>query len=347
MIAAKVALRCDASAEIGGGHVMRCLALAEALLARGCGVLFVVRAGTGKTVPALSRLGLGDIVEIDGEARSAVAAIRARWPSGADLVVVDSYATDAAYEAALRGAGRKIMVIEDLASRRHDCDLLLDQTFGRQATAYAPLVPAPARVLAGSDYALLRGEFAALRPEALRRRRRSPACDRILITMGLTDVGGITLRTTSAAAAASEARSFDVVLGAGASSLGPLEAMAKSDPRIRIHVDPADLGRLMLQADIGIGALGTMTWERCCLGLPSIGVALVENQRATAAAVDAAKAALVIPDVVEVEEKLPQMLKRLSGDPALRRNLSRNAAAIVDGQGSLRVAEAMLQIASA
>jgi UDP-2,4-diacetamido-2,4,6-trideoxy-beta-L-altropyranose hydrolase len=340
----KVALRCDASAGIGGGHVMRCLALAEALESQGCGLVFLVRAGTGEAAPALSRFQRGHVAVIEGGASSAIAAIRAHWPSGADWAVVDNYAIDAAYEAALRASARRIMAIEDLADRGHDCDLLLDQTFGRRADAYAGRVPASARVLAGSDYALLRAEFAALRPQASKRRRESLGAERILIAMGLTDLSGITLRVARAALAASPSARFEIVLGAKAQSLAPLESMAESDGRLRIHVDPTDLGRLLLDADIGIGALGTMTWERCCLGLPSIGIALVDNQRAIAEEIGKAKAALVIRDAAELEARLPELLGRLSSDAALRHSLSRNAAAIVDGQGSRRVARAMLEM---
>jgi spore coat polysaccharide biosynthesis predicted glycosyltransferase SpsG len=191
---------------------------------------------------------------------------------------------------------------------------------------------------------LLRAEFATLRPQASKRRRESLAAERILIAMGLTDLGSITLRVVKAAAAASPAMSFDIVLGAGAKSLEPLEAMAREDARIHIHVDPEDLARLMLEADIGIGALGTMTWERCCLGLASIGIVLADNQRAIAEEVDRAAAVLIIRDAAQLEARLPELLDRLSSDAALRHSLSRNAAAIVDGQGSRRVARAMLEM---
>ena len=339
----RVALRCDASPAIGGGHVMRCLALAEALSACGCGLLLLVRPGTSEVAPALSRFHSCDVRIIEGRAASAVSAIAAHWPSGADLVIVDSYASDAEYETALRSAGRKIMVVDDLANRKHDCDLLLDQTCGRQGAAYGGLVPARARVLAGSRYALLRAEFAALRHEASRRREECPSVDRVLIAMGLTDVGGGTLSIARAALATGLAMRFDVVVGAKADSLAPLEALARKHSSVHTHVDPADLGRLMLEADIGIGALGMMTLERCCLGLPSIGVVLADNQRATAEEIDRAEAALVIRDTAELDALLPQMLRQLTSDPPLRLRLSRNALSLVDGQGSQRVAEAILE----
>ncbi len=342
----KVALRCDASPKIGGGHVMRCLALAEALAGQGFELLFLVRWGTGEAAPALSRFRSGDVSVIGGGAASAAVAIRARWPSGADLIVVDSYAIGADEEGALRSVGRKIMAIDDLADRRHDCDLLLDQNCGRVEQDYAGLVPSGTRLLAGSRYALLRAEFTALREKALARRQESPAAKGILIAMGLTDLGGITLRVVAAALAASAQSRLDVVLGAKAESLAPLAMVAQRDARIRLHVDPENLARLMLAADIGIGALGTMTWERCCLGLPSVGVVLAENQRGIAEEVAKAEAALVIPDAGEIEALLPEMLAQLSADAALRSRLSRNAIALVDGQGSRRVAEAILDTVS-
>ena len=185
----KITFRTDASLQIGTGHVMRCLTLADALAARGAYCQFICRAHDGNLIEFIRRKGLTAHPLPAGAAlpRSPTDPTHAAWLGATqaedaeacapilaaqrpDWLIVDHYALDARWERALAPHYRKLMVIDDLADRPHSCDLLLDQTFGRDAADYRPLVPADCRLLCGSHYALLRPEFAALRPYSLQRR---------------------------------------------------------------------------------------------------------------------------------------------------------------------------------
>ena len=184
----RVAIRFDASRTLGGGHAVRCLALADRLAARGADVLLLTNVEARDMVPALTQRHRWRSVEPGGAA--ACAALQSVWPDGADLAIVDHYGWAAAEERLLRPGVRQLAVIDDLANRVHACDLLVDQNAGRIEGDYAGLVGPGVPLLVGSRYALLRPAFAALRNEALARRaKRVSACSdappRVLVSAGL------------------------------------------------------------------------------------------------------------------------------------------------------------------
>lgn len=335
--AMKVVFRCDAAPAIGGGHVMRCLTLAGELTRRGAAVCFAVNEEAARYVPSLQRAGY----PTDAIAYFAEVSSFGEQQVDFDVVICDSYDIDEAFERPLRQWAKKIVVIDDLANRRHDCDLLVDATFGRSAADYRNLIPPNAEVLAGARYALLRPEFGALREESLARRANGGGVERILVSLGLTDLGGITARVVAALLDQSLRAKINVVIGPNAPSRNALEAMGARDHRVVLHIDPPNMARLMVDADLAIGAGGTTTWERCCLGLPTVLLILADNQRLVAQKLEEAGALLATrgtpePDLFDLVEKV-RALVEVEG-MALRREMSAAAAAITDGCGSKRVA---------
>lgn len=315
----------DSGKEIGGGHVMRCLTLARVLAGRGWRAAFAVGPAGRRLVQTFGWDGI---------------AIGDRVDSPAEVVVLDNYGLDAAVETPLRAAGRRMVVIDDLADRPHDCDLLIDAGFGRVADDYAALAPG-APVLAGPAYALLRPGFAAARAPSLSRRDGRPV-ERALVSLGLTDLGGVTARVVEALLPELGDVELDVVVGAGAASLMGLRRLVEGDRRLRLHVDVTDIAALMGGSDVAVGAGGSTTWERACLGLPSLSLILADNQRAMARAFDAAGLALAVE--AAAADFTPALLagwRRLIADGALRMELSRRSAAICDGLGAERAADAV------
>lgn len=313
---------------------MRCLTLADELSRGAVVVAFAVNRDATRYAPALERVRY-KLHRMDNFAN--LAAIVER-EGVVDVVVFDSYDIDEWLERPLRRRAKKIVVIDDLANRRHDCDLLVDTTFGRDASDYRDLVPPDAKILAGAKYALLRPEFAAQREESLARRKKGGGVERILVSLGLTDIGGITARVVAALLAGPLQAKIDVVVGPDAPSRSALEDMGARDKRLVLHVDPPDMARLMVEADLAIGAGGTTTWERCCLGLPTIVLVLASNQKLIARNLEEAGAVLVtcgagVPELAELVEKVQDMIDR----PAIFCAMSTAAAAIVDGRGAERV----------
>ena len=321
--------RADASAEIGGGHVMRCLALAEALEATGgWACRFATRPATGAMIPSM-----GASIELTGAPEDEPAALA----GGCDLLVVDHHGRDAAFERACRPQARRIMAIDDLADRRHDCDILLDQTAGRRAADYAGLVPPSCRLLMGSSHALLRPQFRAARAGALERRGHGGPVRRILVSLGASDPEDATSRVLDGIAASGVEAAIDVVLGAGAPHLAAVRERLAGLPQAAVlHHAVSNMAALMADADMAIGAAGTTSWERCCLGLPSLTVITADNQRDVAAALEDAGAARLVgaADIADA-------VATLAGDADARAAMAISAAGLCDGRGLDRVVLAL------
>jgi UDP-2,4-diacetamido-2,4,6-trideoxy-beta-L-altropyranose hydrolase len=259
-----------------------------------------------------------------------------------DGVVFDHYGLSEADHRAI-SRGRPVLVVDDLANRPLGADIVVDAGPARKAEDYLGITPETSRLLLGPLFAAVRPEFAALREPALA--WRGEPVQRVLISMGLTDVGGITSRIVELIRPRATDLGLDIVLGAAAPSLPGLTKVARRDTRLLLHVDTPHMARLTAEADIGIGAPGSTTWERCVLGLPSILVILADNQRAAAQAMADRGAALVLdPTRPDFEASFDRNLWRLLRDADLRRDLARRSAEICDGLGAGRTAEAFLRL---
>lgn len=326
----------DAGAAIGGGHVLRSLTLAQALAARGAEPLFL---GPPDMVPVL------DGFAPDTPRIPSINLVEAARAQTFDAVVIDHYGLSATDHAAV-ARGRPTLVIDDLADRPLAADLVLDSGPARKAADYLGLAPETARLLLGPAFAPVRPEFAALRATALA--WRGEPVQRILISFGLTDLGGITARLVERIRPRATEIGLDIVLGPDAPSLPGLAKVARRDTRLALHVATPHMARLTAEADIAVGAPGSSTWERCVLGLPSITVILAENQRPAAKALADLEAALVLdPADPGFEAAFDHALWRLLRDADLRRRLAANSATICDGEGAGRVADAFLTIITA
>jgi UDP-2,4-diacetamido-2,4,6-trideoxy-beta-L-altropyranose hydrolase len=335
----------DAGPRVGGGHVMRCLTLARALTDRGAECAFVESRAAAPILrrfgwPAQTMLAISDAEDLPGLVTYAQDfAVRFE----ADLIVVDHYQAAAAEETAMRGLHRLIAVVDDLADRRHVCDLLVDPGFGRHRADYLGLVRATCVTLIGPASALVRPEFALARPRALMRRASHGPVRRALISFGLTDVGGITRRAVAALLPGSGDIRLDVVLGGAAPGLEDLRALADTDRRIHLHVNTQEMVTLTADCDIAVGAGGSSVWERACLGLPTITAILADNQAAMAARLADAGATLALDARAPTfEAELLAAWDQLIEDANLRWRLSQRSSEICDGRGAERVADAML-----
>ena len=361
-----VVFRVDASLEIGIGHVMRCLTLADALRENGAECLFVCRLHQGNLVEAIQSRGFNTealplgfcSIELSGDAAQehqgwlgdswkhdaiqTLACISDRRP---DWIVVDHYAIGAQWEREISVGSRRVMVIDDLANRRHDCDLLLDQNLGRCEESYRNLLHDECQVLAGPQFALLRKEFSKIRESSLSRRQK-PKLDRLLIAMGGVDKNNATGTILDAISKSSISHECQiiVVLGKHSPWIDQVRSIAMSMPwQVDIHVDTPDIAGLMAQSDFAIGGAGSTSWERCCLGLPAIQVVLASNQREIAVALQAARAAVTV-EYSELASNIVMVLDSIFTNPSLIKQMSSSAAVITSGHGALRVSEYMSKV---
>jgi UDP-2,4-diacetamido-2,4,6-trideoxy-beta-L-altropyranose hydrolase len=274
----KVVLRCDAADHIGAGHVMRCITLADALANHGWNCEFATRAATLETVPALSQSRHG-IRLLTGDPKVEIAGLCEEMPEGCDLIVFDHYHRDIEDERTTRNWARRIMVIDDSPIRPHECDILLDQTFGRDEGSYRSLVPTKCKLLTGSKYILLRPQFAAAR-EARRIETNSRKKHfNVLVSLGYTDPLNLTERALEGIRLCGKPLTADVILGGSAPNLSQVRYFAEQMAlNVKLHTDVQDVAGLMRKADLAIGGSGSSSWERCCLGLPTLTVVTAQNQ---------------------------------------------------------------------
>ena len=331
----------DAGPTVGGGHVMRSLTLARALEALGATSTFVTPPAVGHVLAAFAP-DMAQVLAAYTEARDLAKAAEA---AAFDAVVFDHYGLT---EREHRGMsqGWPVLVIDDLADRPLGADLLLDSGPARRTGDYDGLLPDEARLLLGPSYAPVRPEFAGLREAALA--WRGEPVGRLLVALGLTDVGGITGRVVERLRPRIGEIGLDIVLGADAPSLPGLTKVARRDPRLALHVDTPHMARLTAEADIAVGAAGSSTWERCTLGLPRALVILADNQRPSALALAERGAALVVDAAApDFDAGFDRVLRRLLTDAGLRRELAAKSAEICDGLGAPRAAEAFLELIAA
>lgn len=326
----------DAGPLVGGGHVMRALTLAQALQAQGATCSFsgppAMAAILDAYAPDMARIDAADLARTSTQADF-------------DALVFDHYGLGESDHRAL-ARGRPVLVVDDLADRSLGADIVVDAGPARRAADYLGLTPDDARLLLGPGFAAVRPEFAALREPALA--WRGEPVQRILIAMGLTDVDGITARVVERVRPRLNDTGIDIVIGAETPSYPGLLKIARRDPRILLHVDTPHMARLTAEADIGIGAPGSSTWERCVLGLPSVLVVLAENQRPAARAMAELGAALVV-DVADAdfETAFDRALMKLLRDAETRREMAARSAGVCDGLGAGRTAEILLKLIAA
>ncbi len=323
----RVLFVCAAGPSVGGGHVMRSLTLARALEARGAGCAFQATPEVTKVLDAFAP----DMA-------------RAQTDEGFDALVFDNYALAADDHRAI-AKGRPTLVIDDLADRPLAADLVLDAGPARRAEDYAGLAPQNAKLLLGPNYAPVRPAFPALRDAALARRAERPPVRRILVSLGLTDVGGITSKVVDLLRPIANDVKLDLVLGGGAPSLPALWALAADDPRLELHVDTQHMPELVFDADLAIGAGGSTTWERCVLALPALTLILADNQIAAARALEAAGVTPCLDvEAPDFEAAFVEAVRDLLVSAERRAALSAASATVCDGLGADRVAEAFLAL---
>lgn len=361
----KVVFRADASIQIGTGHVMRCLTLANVLHEQGAVCTFICREHAGHLIDhirtqghAVHVLALSDIDEQGRQPFSSLA--HSAWLDATqeqdieacspilehlqpDWLVVDHYALDAHWERALKDYCRHVLVIDDLADRPHECDVLLDQNLGSKVEDYQGLIPTKCMVLIGPEYALLRPEFAALREYSLARRQR-PQLKHLLITMGGVDAPNGTGQVLDALrlSCLSVGCRITVVMGSAAPHLAAVRAQAASLPwATDVCVDVRDMAHLMAESDLCIGAAGGTSWERCCLGLPTIMVVLADNQQANALALVDAGAAILVTQTGNGTD-LPDALAAVIEVSGAIRRMSDAACRVTSGVGRVHVTDVLM-----
>jgi UDP-2,4-diacetamido-2,4,6-trideoxy-beta-L-altropyranose hydrolase len=257
---------------------------------------------------------------------------------------VDHYALDSEWERGMRPYVSRIMVIDDVANRRHDCDVLLDQNLRQDShLRYQGLVPGHCQQFLGPRYALLRPEFRATR---FRLRPRDGRIRRILVFFGGMDPSNQTAKALEAIRLlARPETAVDVVVGQNNPHRKALQAFCESQLNLSFHCQVSNMAELMSTADLGIGAAGITTWERCFLGLPCITVAIASNQQELLENVAAAGCVVNLGWSESVSaQQIRDAVAALLEDPARVRAMTRSCLEMVGcGQGQHELVRQILR----
>ncbi|PMK67551.1 UDP-2,4-diacetamido-2,4,6-trideoxy-beta-L-altropyranose hydrolase [Vibrio breoganii] len=338
--------RVDASVYIGSGHVMRCLVLAKALREEGYSILFTCLPQKGDMIGYIAQQGFDVIsltptqnVSIPESTEDYVAWLQ-RTPledacdflsfvDDADWVITDHYAIDKQWHKKIRGSLHcQIISIDDLM-REHDADVIIDQTLNRLAADYH----SNRLVLAGTQYALLRDEFSNLRKQASK--RVCPTTNvKVLLSMGGIDAPNATLRSLKALQNQSRL-SFTVLLSVRSPNFNVVQQWCSTSKNAEHIAFSNDVAGLMLEHDVAIGAPGSTSWERACLGLPSVIIPLAENQTDICHQLVKSRASIKV-DLETIERELAPAVENLIDN---WNEYSQNNFLLCDGLGTQRVVE--------
>lgn len=361
-----VVFRADASLHIGTGHVIRCLTLADELKEKGAEIIFICRDFPGHLANIIQHKGyqvlLLSISEYH-EYKNSENTVKSHeaWLDDSmgqdaaqthlllssqghiDWLVVDHYAIDARWQQRQNVVVDKILVIDDLADRKHSCDILLDQNYYHDMTKrYTGLVPDHCQQLLGPGFSLLRKDF---REARLHVKKRDGAIRKIFVFFGGVDLSNMTGRVIEAISGLGLTDIVvDVVIGKTNPHQNNIEKLCQDAENINLHIQVQNMAEIMAGADLSIGSGGTVTWERCCLGLPAIAWPVAENQ--VELLKDSAIAGLVyVPDTDNPSvNDITQYVKTFLNSPLLCSHMSELGLAVTDGRGAIKVANLMATV---
>ncbi|MCK4102787.1 UDP-2,4-diacetamido-2,4,6-trideoxy-beta-L-altropyranose hydrolase [Acinetobacter radioresistens] len=367
--AMRIVFRVDASIQMGTGHVMRCLTLADALKKQGAECYFICREHPGNLIGLITQRGHHvdalPYIDLSQEGKlqnHTIDLAHASWLGSTqkedsslcipivealkpDWLVVDHYALDVRWEKALRLYCKKVMIIDDLADRQHDCDILIDQNYlSLYEQRYDHLVPVTTKKLLGPSFVLLRDEFSALRKKILKPTLGAEAY--FLINFG--GVGNyFLLSKVIEAINIFQQESFFIVTG-------KLEAhqflelrKAISYSKVKIVETTINIANLMSQSQYAIGACGSTVWERFCLGLNSGLIEMAENQTPLLNYLTKMNLIDNLGNVNSLTtDDILKLLQNLDLTDAKYSHRKTAIMSLIDGKGTQRVVEIILEVAN-
>jgi len=335
-------IRADASTAIGTGHVMRCLALAQAWQDAGGQAVFAMAESTPAVQSRLraERCEIYPVSASIGTTEDLRQTIALAMGRACDWGVVDGYQFGSDYQRGLKAKNIRFLFLDDYGhSARYVADLVLNQNVSASPTLYSRK-ERYTQLLLGPRYAMLRREFKVWRDW---KRTIPPTCSRVLVMIGGSDDGNVTA-TVIHALGLLAVRELETTVVAGGSNPHFAELRdraARSGLRIRVLDSVSNVGELMAEADLAVSAAGSTCWELCLLGLPSLVIDVADNQTAVARELHKRECAIHIGNRKITAEAVAAGMASLIEAQEARQGLSRRARELVDGMGATRVVSSL------
>ncbi len=341
-----IVFRVDSGNGIGWGHMMRCFSLAEAFRPKNAKISFISRNLSGSLCKFIEKNGYNvhylpnKDLEWTNDAEKTIKIIDNLDP--VDWLIIDNYELNDKWETILKSHVKKIMVIDDMTKREHNCDLILDQNlYENMKKCYDGLIPRNCKKLIGPKFALLRKEFRQIRKNL---RIRDGEIKRILISFGSSDPSNETMKVLDAINQLDNKQiKMDFVLGISGNTSKSMKKLCSKTSNITCHYQSTNIAQLMKKADLSIGAGGSTTWERCCLGLPAIVSISSDNQKKLTEAVAKNGCSINLGLVNKLSSKDYQKAINNIDSLSLTR-MSQKCIQLVDGNGVYRVVDVLLSM---
>ncbi|MED4585430.1 UDP-2,4-diacetamido-2,4,6-trideoxy-beta-L-altropyranose hydrolase [Brevibacillus choshinensis] len=347
-----IVFRVDAGYQLGAGHVTRCVTLADELKARGHSVTFISRENPGHYCDFIQKSGyfvhrLRVAAQSETNSLESITAIDAKTTrdivkgKNIDWIVVDHYQLDASWAQEVRPFVKRILVIDELANRPLECDILVNQdVLDNLQKSYVHLLEKNTKLLLGTKYATLRPQFANARKSI---RRRTGDVKSLLVGFGGSDSTNCTLKALEALRLFHpNIKPTHVIVGQNNIHKEPLEMLCGKEPSFLFHCQIENVANLMAQSDLAIGAGGTMIWERCCLGLPSFVITIADNQRVLNQKLDEMGAVVHLGDDGTVTyREIYHAIQSVMEDKKRLAEMSQIGMELIDGQGIDRIVNEM------
>jgi len=361
----KVAFRVDAGIAMGGGHLSRCLTIANALILSGVSkCFFILKSHQGSFASTIQRCGfefevlplefqpdyktsdygqwVGGSILNDGQL--SLSWLKKKGFTDKDWLIVDHYGLDYKFEELIAKSGINIGVIDDLVNRQHSCQFLIDQTCGRKDIEYKKLVSSDTYLMTGQRFCMLRPEFLKIRSLSLLKRSAFQDIKCIFINFGSTDPTNVTSRIISTLSQVKLHPEMRIVVAVGRNTPHLLEiqnCISTYPGEINLIVDAINMSELMYQADLAIGAAGATTWERCTLGLPAIIIKTAENQNTVIKRI--IEFGVAVLHDLDTENQPVELLKHLSYIQENYLYMSEKCSDLVQGDGVNKVVDRILR----
>jgi UDP-2,4-diacetamido-2,4,6-trideoxy-beta-L-altropyranose hydrolase len=337
-----ILIRTNSSKQIGMGHLIRCMSLAIVLKEKGARVIFVINDGNDNRIEVLQKNHFEVYpINISNDIEQTIDILKnlnlkIQW------VIVDHYGIDKNWHLKIREWAQKIMVIDDLADRAHDCDLLVDQNYYyNQFMRYHSLVSSHTECLLGPDFALLRKEFQQLRAQL---KNRDGRIKKILIFFGGSDCSTAIIKALEACLTLPQYHfEIEVVTTSVCTRQENIQQLCQEiGARYLYQVD--NIAELMSKTDLVIGGGGVSIWERCCLGLPSIVLSIADNQVLVSKAAASLGLICYLGQLEDVDKtEIANAIISLFSDPQSVINMSLKGSHLVDGRGCEKIAAKLYQ----
>jgi len=335
-------IRVDASPEIGIGHIMRCLTLAQELKNNFDKIIFLTRKDSGDFTETIMKNEFEVIFIPTNNDSDIIKNIVTTNSENKNFLLIDHYDVDSNFESSLKNIFEKIFVIDDLANRKHDCDLLIDQNYYRDLNhRYKKLIQNDTITLLGSKYAIIRPEFRNINKKTI---KKNSQIKKILVSFGGSDPTNECKKALDALCSI-ENNQFEIVaiVGIYNNKFERLKKLYEKYSNIKIYRHVNDLSQLMLNSDLFIGAGGTTTWERFYMGLPSIVTIISDDQKESIEFLSDMGHVINLGLAKNVTMKTYiQTLQKLNSD--LIYNMSLNNQKLVDGNGSNRIKRQIIEL---